>query len=162
MSEAMIGRSLLLAGLLFAVGSASAATTCNGESVQLAFGSLPSYGAQPSDTSAVLNVTCHREGGPRKIIISVGIGPSAHSGSVADRRMHLDGGGDSLAYNIYRDMSMTSVWGATAGVDTVEQELAVPNKSSATAQFVLFGRIPPRQDVLAGGYSDSLQLRVDF
>ncbi len=162
MSKAAIICGLALTGLLCPVRPALAATSCNGGSVQLAFGSLPSHDAQPRDTSAVLNVSCARDGGPRKIVISVGIGPSTHSGSINDRRMRLDGGGDSLAYNIYRDMSMTSVWGQTAGVDTVEQELAVPNKGSATAQFVLFGRIPPRQDVLAGRYADSLLLRVNF
>ncbi len=162
MNKAAIGCGLVLCGLFCLTGPVQAGTTCNGSAVQLAFGSVPSHHSQASDTSAVLNVTCSREGSPRKIIVSVGIGPSSHSGSITDRRMRLDGGADTLAYNIYRDLSMTSVWGETAGVDTVEQEVVVPNKSSVTAQFVLFGRIPPRQDVFAGRYSDSLLLRVNF
>jgi spore coat protein U-like protein len=152
---------LLLAAALLAPGSAAAITTCSGSNVVLPFGPYDVLSPSPAQTQGDFVVTCSRVGGPQNTVLTVSIGPSATSGSVASRQMR-HANGDRLAYNVFREAARISVWGQTAAVDTVARTISVPNNASATAAFTLFGRIPAQQDARIGAYTDSLVITVSY
>lgn len=155
-------RALLAAVALATCMPAAAAITCNGSNVAFSLGTYESFQQTVLDSSGIFTVTCTRVGGAPTVTVTVAIGPSLNSGTVATRQLRLAAGADLLAYNVYRDISRSLVWGNTAGTDTVSQTLTVPNNASLEATFTLFGRIDPLQDVRPGGYFDTLTATVEF
>lgn len=140
---------------------AQAATVCrlvSGDT--LAFGSYDVLAAAPNDTLVNVAVTCERDGGPGTVTLTVALGQGMNGSSVSARRMARAGGGDWLSYGLYREVSRTTVWGFSAGVDTVSQTLSVANKQTAGTTFTIYGRIPPGQDATVGSYSDVVQITV--
>ena len=93
--------------------------------------------------------------------VTLAFGPSATSGSSSTRSMR-QGSGNSVTYNLYRDSSRGLVWGQTPGVDTVTQSLSIPNKSTASTTFTIFGRIGALQNVSTGSYADSVVATVSY
>ena len=152
---------LLLAAILMAPGASAAISTCSGSNVVLPFGAYDVLSPTHTQTQGDFVVTCTRNGGPQHTVLTVSIGPSATSGTVATRQMRHPAG-DRLAYNIFREAARVSVWGQTPGVDTVSRTISVPNNASATAAFTLFGRITAQQDVRIGTYTDSLVITVSY
>ena len=152
--------SLFVALAGAAVAPAWAATTCSGGNVALGFGSYDFYQASPAVVQASLVVTCTRNGGPATTTVTVGLGPSTTSGTIANRQ--LAGSIDRLNYNVYRDATRLAIWGDTAGTDTMSQSITLSNNASGNLTFTLFGRLFAAQDVRAGFYSDSILLAVSF
>jgi spore coat protein U-like protein len=157
--RALAGLGLL--ALLAAPLPAAAQVTCSGGNVALNFGTYEGFSTAPVDVQASLVVTCNRSGGPQFTTITVGLGPSATSGQIPNRRL-AGPMTNQMNYNLYRDATRLSVWGNTGGTDTVSQTLAVPNNSSASATFTIYGRLFAAQDVRAGFYSDSLIATVTY
>lgn len=153
---------LLACGIFLAGQGALAATSCRimtGGSV--AFGAYETMAAAATDTAAQVQVRCERDGGPPNVTLTMAISAGMHGASANARRMlHTGAAGDYLGYGLFRDVSRSSIWGSSPGVDTMSQTLTVPNKGSATATFVIYGRIPPLQNVSAGSYADSVQVTV--
>jgi len=135
--------------------------TCAGGNVALAFGAYEAFNLSPLDSQSSLVVTCSREGGSATTTISVAIAASQISGSIANRQL-AGPAPDRLNYNLYREATRTSVWGQTDGSDTVVQTLTIPNKSSLSSTFTIFGRLFAGQDVRPGFYSDSLLITVTY
>ena len=147
--------------LLLAAGAAGAQTLCRFDtSASLNFGGYDILALQPRDSQTDVRVTCTRNGGPQNVSVTVGIGPSSNSGSTSSRALARIGGSGTLNYALYRDSSRTLLWGNTAGSDAATQVVAVPNRDSASLTFTIYGRIPAQQGVLAGSYTDALQLTV--
>ena len=157
-----VNRATVFLCLLMGTHACLAATTCRfvtGGGV--AFGPYDTLSASPVDTTLDLSVSCDRNGGPQSVSVTVSLGLGSNGTSTNARRMaHSGGTGDYLAYGLFRDVSRSSTWGFTPGVDTMSQTLAVPNKGSASVTFKVFGRIPALQDVSAGGYNDSVQITL--
>jgi spore coat protein U-like protein len=139
-----------------------AVITCVGSNASLNLGTYIGDGSSPVDSIGSFTLTCTRNGGAATIPVTMGIGPSASSGSISPRGLRWSAGADLLAYNIYRDVARVSVWGQTIGVDTVTQNVTVPNKGTATLTFTMFGRIEPLQNVHVGTYNDSLVISITF
>lgn len=155
-------RLLAALALCACAADAAAETTCSGSNATLSLGNYLSYSATPVDSSGLLAVTCTRSGGPPNTSVTVGLGPSFNSGSIANRMARLATGTDVLGYNLYRDANRLSVWGDTPGVDTVTRTISLANKTTDTITFTIFTRIPPLQDLREGVYSDQLLVTVDF
>lgn len=151
---------LALLALCLAPGLAMGATSCSLASGNLAFGTYDVFSPASLDSSAALVVTCRRAGGPANSTLAIAIGPSASSGAIASRRLQTAGGANFLGYNLFRDATRTTVWGNTAGVDTLVQSISVPNHGSVQVSATIFGRIPAGQDVRMGIYSDSVTITV--
>jgi spore coat protein U-like protein len=153
-----------MAALLLAYGAAQADTSCRLVSTPgIAFGVYDVLSPAPNDTLTNVLVSCERNGGPQVVTVTLRVGPGNNSNSVVARRMRqLSGGNDYLEYGLYRDVSRTSVWGVSDGVDTVSQtiSIAVPNKGIQSGTFTVYGRIPALQDVSAGSYSDRVDLTL--
>jgi spore coat protein U-like protein len=155
-------RPLLLLALLALPLHAHAVFTCSGANTAMSLGNYIGNQATVLDSSTVFIVTCRRFGGGPTQPITVGLGASTVSGSIANRQMRLAAGTDLLAYNIYRDTTRLQVWGNTIGTNTVAQNLTIPNGATRTATFTFYGRINALQDVRAGTYNDTLTVTVTF
>ena len=127
----------------------------------VAFGVYDDGSPVTRDTTANVAIDCSRNGGPQNVTVTVSLAPSATSGSISTRRMR-QGSGDTLTYNLYRDSARAQVWGQTTGVDTMTQMLSIPNNSSMSATFTIFGRIGALQNVSAGSYADSVVATVSY
>lgn len=146
--------------LVLAAQTGMAATTCRFVSgAGVAFGPYDTLSGAAVDTTLNLSVSCTRNGGPQNVTLTVSLGLGRNGTSVSARRM-AGGSGDLLSYGLFRDVSRSSPWGFTPGIDTVSQTLSVPNNGSASTTFNVFGRIPALQDVSAGSYGDLVQVTV--
>jgi spore coat protein U-like protein len=153
---------VLVLGLAAASPVAAQVTTCVGGGISYSLGLYESYQSTHLDSSANVAVNCTRRGGPGNATVTISLGPSATSGSIATRRLRGAVGGDLLDYNFYRDAGRTQVWGDTPGVNTVAQTQHIANNATLAFSFTIFGRINALQDVRPGNYSDTLLLTIDF
>jgi len=147
---------------LLAAGPAYGAVTCTGSNANLSLGTYEAYQSTNLDSSGVITVNCSRDGGPANATVTIGLGQSLNSGSIANRQLKLTGGSDVLAYNFYRDVNRSAVLGNTGGVDTISLTQHVPNNSTIAFTFTLFGRINALQDIRSGNYADTLVLTISF
>jgi spore coat protein U-like protein len=156
-----VSRAAVLA-LLLVAPCAQAVTSCRvvtGNGV--AFGSYDLLSPAPTDSQGTVTVQCERNGGPANVSMIVRIDQGANGSSVNARRMlHTGGSGDLLAYGLYRDPGRVSVWGSSDGIDTAGASLTVPDRSAASIQFTIYGRMPPRQNGHVGTYVDAVQLTI--
>jgi spore coat protein U-like protein len=157
-----VNRWIVVAGAALIAQGASAATACRlVNATSLAFGPYDVLATVPNDTLVTIDVACDRHGGPATVDVEMAIGQGSNGTSVNDRRMlHTGGSGDFLNYNLFRDVSRTSVWGFSSGVDTMSRQLSIANNSTATASFTIYARVPAQQDVTIGNYRDSVQITV--
>ncbi len=154
---------LLALPALAAAGTAGAAITCVGSDISLYLGTYESFRETPLDSSTTFVVTCSRTGGGAgSATVTIALGTSFTSGSIATRALRHSGSTDQLKYNLYRDAFRNQVWGNTLGVNSVSQVVRVPNNGSATATFTIFSRIEALQDVRVGGYGDFVTATVNF
>lgn len=66
-------------------------------------------------------------------------------------------GADRVSYELYQDASRNRLWGGT------ENSLHIIGVGGREAQrFVVYGRVPPGQEVPPGAYSDVIMATVDF
>jgi spore coat protein U-like protein len=155
-----VNSRVLLFLLALAPSLVEAASSCNFTSTPgMAFGAYDDSSATPDDTTTSVVVQCFRIGGPADVTVTLQLGPSATSGSIAPRRMAF--GANRLDYNLYRDSGRSQVWGQTTGSDTGSITITgIPNLGNRSGTLVIYGRIPALQNVPAGAYSDSLQMTV--
>ncbi|WP_260928894.1 spore coat U domain-containing protein [Novosphingobium sp. 9] len=137
--------------------SVCALCSCGVTSTGLAFGNYDAGTTAPRDVNATVTVNCTSlaqiNGGA---VISLSGG---ESGNPAARRMVK--GADTLTYQIYSNTARTTVWGnGTGGTSTVTVSLTGLLSSSATA--TAYGRIPARQFVRAGAYTDTVTITVTY
>lgn len=129
--------------------TATVQTSCAVSASDLAFGSYDAASATDTLSTSTITVTCSLL---TPYTISLNSGTYA-SGST--RR--LGSGAARLTYEIYRDLSMTNIFGtvaATLGVAGVGTGLAVPT--------TIYGKIPKTQAVVPGSYSDQITVTVDY
>jgi spore coat protein U-like protein len=155
------GAALAIACLILPL-AASGAIVCRGGGASMSLGAYVGDSASPLDSVGSFRLQCSRDGGAAALSMTMGIGPSASSGSISQRQMQQSGGTDMLSYNLYRDATRLSVWGQTAGVDTMTITQNLPNKATTTVTFTLYGRINALQNVAAGSYGDTLTVTIDY
>jgi spore coat protein U-like protein len=131
--------------------TASVVANCRLTVPSLAFGiydPLVANAAQPSDVAAIVTVTCTR---------NTGASLSFDTGLHGAQRSMSGHGAEGLHYDIYRDSAHLQIWGQ--GSDAIHLTSKGTNQPQ---QLTVFGRIPPRQEVEPGAYSDVLTAAVDF
>ena len=132
---------------LLTIVSQQTHAACNLNVQGVIFGSYDVFNIQSIDSTGNVGVTCDVST-PYTIAFTPG------AGSYALRTM--TSGPNTLGYNLYADPARTSVWGdGTAGTVTVAG-------SAASANHTVYGRIPARQNVFAGSYSDLLTVTLTF
>lgn len=129
--------------------SATVQTSCAVSAADLAFGTYDAASATDATATSTVTVTCSLL---TPYTISLDTGTHA-AGST--RRM--GSGASRLSYEIYRDVTMSNIFGTVAaslGVSGIGTGAAVPT--------VIYGKIPKNQAVIPGSYSDQVTVTVDY
>ncbi|MDF2447185.1 MAG: putative secreted pili protein [Moraxellaceae bacterium] len=118
---------------------------CSVGTAGVAFGAYDPFAVVPHDGVGSIAVECEA---PYSVLVSGG------GGQVGQR--HLQGATHQLLYNLFVDAGRSVIWGdGSGGTSTV-------SAAAGTRTHVIYGRIPARQNVSAGAYSDSLIITVNF
>jgi spore coat protein U-like protein len=113
------------------------------------FGSYDVFSNAASDSTGNIDVNC-----PSGVGYTIGL--SAGNGSYEQRGM--SNGTHTLNYNLYTAANREFVWeDATTSGATVSG-----SGTGMNINHVVYGRIPPRQNVRAGSYSDTVNLIINF
>lgn len=145
----MAGRLWLLLLLLPTSAAAAPPSTCSA-SVQgdLAFGTYDPLSPAPLPSTARVRLSCPK-GLSAQVLLS-----SGNSGTFTWRELRSTSA--ALRYNVYQDAGGTVVWGDGS------EGSSLYTSGGGNEQLILYGRIPPAQDVPDGIYSDALTLTLVF
>lgn len=131
--------------------SVTAVDSCNVSAFDLAFGKYDPLQGTPSDQTTTISVTCTLDVS-YVIGLNAGVGPGA---TVAARKMTSSAG--ALDYSLFRDGARTTVWGNTAGTDTVSGA-----GTGIATDYTVYGRIGARQPIRAGTYQDTITISIYY
>jgi spore coat protein U-like protein len=145
----MIGLVKLGAALLLlACGGTAFAQSCTVSPQAVAFGGYDALSSAPTDGVGTIRVGCDAAA-------NFTVGLSAGNGGGQGSRA-MQGGQRALQYDLYADPSRSSPWGDGSG-------LGGPVSAGGTdTDLTVYGRIPARQNVPAGTYSDVIVVTVSF
>ena len=115
------------------------------------------FSLSPTYSTGLVAVSCNNPGQqPLTVTISIN---SGGSGTFNPRQMKAMTGTDRLNYYLFTDASRTVIWGdGTGGTSTVTNMVTRNAPWNAT----IFGMLPPRQNIRAGSYSDTLLVTVNW
>lgn len=142
------------------IADSAGAASCSVSSTGLSFGAydpLPAT-SQHVDTAGTITVTCIGAIGTQ-VGYAIGLN-GGMQGSVSDRRMSA-GSSTLLAYNLYQDGSRSTVWGDGSAGQVVAASYTLV-ALSRTDDFTIYGRVPRRQNVIPGTYTDSVLVTVTY
>lgn len=156
---------LFLAALVFmAVAGPAIAGACSVSSSGLAFGAY-----QPLTFAGKLVSADKTSDGAVSVVCtgivtggsySISLGPSATGNSISPRYLDRIGGDSAMVYNIYRDASLTSIWGDGVTGSMLAGSLPVGDSNHT---HTVYGRIPAGQSSLrSGNYSGSLTMTITY
>jgi len=156
-----IKKGVLVFALVMFVGisDASAQVNCGTSITPLSFGTYRPF--LESDTNSVASITLNCSGTkgatiPYEIRLSTG-----QSGDIYNRALIAGDAQSDLFYQLYTDPAYSVVWGdgitGTSGSGVIS--LVAPNGVSTKN---IYGRIPKKQTVKSGRYSDYIVVSVIF
>ena len=129
------------------MGQQSRACTIN--IIGVNFGSYDVFSNAASDSTGNIDVNC-----PSGVVYTIGL--SAGNGTYEQRVM--TSGANALNYNLYIAANRAVVW----GVANSDGATVSDSGTDMSVNHVVYGRIPPRQNVRAGSYSDTVNLIITF
>lgn len=149
-------RALILAvsALVGSTTMAYADTCALDAAPTVAFGGYDVYAAAPTDAAGTITLRC-------LVSLSVTVDLSAgNSSSYATRQLKPALPATTpLAYNLYLDAARTQIWGnGTNGTAHLGPALVVLSVWS----IPIYGRIPAKQDVAAGSYTDTITVTLNY
>ena len=113
------------------------------------FGTYDVFSNAALDSTGKINMNC-----PSGVGYSISL--SGGSGNYTQRVM--SNGAHALNYNLYTAANRAFVWGdATSGGAS-----ASGSGTGMSVNHVVYGRVPPRQNIPAGSYSDTINLIITF
>ena len=122
---------------------------CSFNVIEVNFGSYDVFSNVAADSAGNIEVNC-ADGVGYTIAISAG------SGSYSQRSMRSDT--HTLSYNLYTAANRAVVWGeATNGSATVSGI-----GTGQSVNHVVYGSIPPNQNVTPGSYSDTITVVITY
>lgn len=77
-------------------------------------------------------------------------------GDFVPRNLRQTVGTGILRYNLYRNSARTQVWGDGTSITRIQQGMG----TGQTTRWIIYGRIPGRQNVPAGVYADTVRVTV--
>ncbi|WP_194755973.1 Csu type fimbrial protein [Aliidiomarina indica] len=146
----ILNRKLVLtfAGLSLCLFSAGAHAGCMVSAQGVAFGLYDGLNVSPTESTGVIEVTCD-------VSTSYQLSLSTGTGSFTERKMA--NGNDNLVYNLFTDPSYSFIWG-----DGTSFTSTVNGVTDSTQVHYVYGRVPARQDVAVGTYSDVIIVTMQF
>lgn len=139
---------------LLAAGPVHAVLSCTIQSAPpMAFGNYNPLLFTNLDAQTSINITCTGTGSE---LMETRLGPGV-SGTMGARVMR--NGTASLSYGLYTNSARTIIWGdGTAGTSFPIDRI----RRFSNITYQVYGRIPPRQNVPVGPYSDTVVIQVDW
>ncbi len=132
--------------------------TCTVSAPALTFGQYSPSQSLPTDNTGQVQVSCSGTAG---VFVGYTVALSSGQGSFAQRE--LKSGSKSLTYNLYADALRTQTWGdGTGGSTTVGGAVTLVLVGSISSQHLMHGRIPARQNVGSGTYSDAINVTISY
>jgi len=143
---------------LLAFSFPACAFKCNINATGVSFGGYDVFASTPRDATGTINVDCNipaqNPQGPLAVTVSISPG---NSGTFTPRQMQ--GSGAVLNYNLYTSPSFSTIWGDGSGGSQVQSSMV--NRDTPFSATI-YGRIPARQNVTPGTYSDLLIVTVEW
>lgn len=134
--------------------SMTVAAECTIATEALAFGTVGIIDTN-IDAEANLTVQC-TSGSAYQISLDDGLGVGA---TTAARLLTNTATSDDVAtYSLYQDASRTTVWGSTAGTNTVDSDAA----TGADEVITVYGRVDAGQNVATGTYQDTVVATITY
>lgn len=121
---------------------------CRVSATPVSFGLYDTFAPLPLDATGEISVFC--PGAQPVIRLAIG---GASGGGAGPRKMREGTGRAFLAYDLYRDAARSEVWGDGTGSTFVER---------GEGRHVVYGRLPARQSVPPGTYSDTIVVTVEW
>jgi spore coat protein U-like protein len=145
---------LLLAALLIIIRPATAVGACAFDStIGVNFGSYDVFNTVATDSTGSITYTCTSVPSPITIDLSKGSAPT-----YIPRQMRK--AVETLSYNLYLDAARILVWGdgtgSTSRYGPVVPLLVLP------VTVPIYGRIPARQNLSVGSYTDTITATINF
>lgn len=150
-------KSALFLCTLFFPAASCYAFNCTLATTPVNFGNYDVFSGYSLDSTGTLTVSCSN---PEKKPITVNISiNSGLSGNFNPRQMQGSNGTDRLNYYLFTDPSGAVIWGdGTGGSTTVFSTVT----RTSTLTSTIYGRIPARQNVSVGTYTDLLTATVTW
>jgi spore coat protein U-like protein len=149
----IIGIVSILIMLLMSV--TAYADRCDVSTTPVSFGSYDVFASFPLDTTGTISISCHtpeHKTIPIEVSISSGL-----SGSFNPRQMQRAAGADRMNYYLFLNSSRTQIWGdGSSGTFTFKGNIY----KDSPLNLPVYGMVPARQNLRAGGYSDQLVVTV--
>lgn len=160
MTNLPMRRRIAALGLLLMVSAPAQALleTCTVTALPVAFGGYNPLSLTPTDSTGDVAVICS---GILSIAVNYTISLSAGgAGSYAPRKMAF--GAARLNYNLYTNSSRTTVWGDGSGGTVKVSDGYALALLSVTRHYTVYARLPATQNVVAGAYTDTLTVTVNY
>jgi spore coat protein U-like protein len=137
----------LVAGACLLGAASATAANCTVNAQGVVFGTYDVLLSSSLDGAGTITVSCDA-------FASYSLALSPGQGTMTARQ--LQSGSGVLAYNLYADSLRSVIWGdGTGGTGLV-------NGGGTGGSYTIYGRIPARQNVAAGTYSDSITVTLMF
>lgn len=131
-----------------------AEAACLIRSTGVSFGTYNALSPAPLDSNGSVIFRC--EGQDHNITITLDKG-----GAPSFNLRRMLNGREALNYNLYLDPARTVIWGdGTGGTQGYFNRNPQPNRQDIVVP--IHGRIPARQNVSAGNYTNSLTVAINF
>ncbi len=152
--------TIAVAAGLSLVAAPALAQTCTATSTGVAFGAYNTTQIAPTDATGSVSVRC-------TALLSLTVSytvdlATGSSGTYSDRAMAQ--GAATLGYNLYTTAARTTVWGnGTGGTGRISTlGILITPLTPHNATYTVFGRIPARQNVTIGPYTDGILATVTY
>lgn len=130
---------------------------CTVSTSGLLFGTYSAQSPSPTDSVGTISTSCTSDD-PGNSTFSVSMS-AGFSGNAAQRAM--GGGSSALLYNLYTNATRSTIWGDDSG-GGVSVVAPFPAGNGSTQLLSVYGRIPARQNVAPGGYSDVITITITY
>lgn len=154
---------LITLGLLLTLittATQALAFRCDVTATGLNFSSYDVFDNVARDATGNITVTCNApEQNPNAPIpVTISLSPGG-SGTFAQRQMQGGTGTTPLFYNLFTNAACSTIWGDGSGSSSF-----LTNYVTKTVPWTatIFGRIPPRQNVSVGQYSDVITVTIQW
>jgi spore coat protein U-like protein len=146
-------RARLIALLVLLLVPVAARAQCTVTATAVSFGTYLPFSGTPADSTGSVTVGC-RLFGPYTVSLNAGLHAS---GSFSNRRM--SSGPGFMSYQLYTNATRTTVWGDGTGGTSVVSAFC---SRVCNTNYSVYGRIPARQVVNPGTYTDTILVTVTF
>lgn len=147
---------IMLTACLLLPAASAFAFNCGVSTTGVKFPGYDVFSSAPTNTTGTVTVSCtNPPNQPLPVTIAIS---SGSSGTFYPRQMR-GAGSDRLSYYLFTDPSGKVIWGDGTGGSSLVTNV-VTRQSPWTA--TIYGTLPPRQNLAAGSYSDTLLVTVSW